>query len=72
LQGERFRPTGLASFSVAGSGGVLRLLAPALGRPRGSGLGEADARLITIRELDTGHFERAADRKFISNGAGSP
>jgi hypothetical protein len=39
---------------------------------RCSGLGEADAGLITIRELDTGRFERAADRKFISNGEGSP
>jgi hypothetical protein len=39
---------------------------------RCSGLGEADAGLITVSELDTGGFERAADRKFISNGEGSP
>ena len=37
---------------------------------RCSGLGEANARLITIGELDTGRFERPADRKFISNGEG--
>jgi hypothetical protein len=43
-----------------------------LRRVRCSGLGEADAGLITVSELDTGSFERAADRKFISNGEGSP
>jgi hypothetical protein len=37
---------------------------------RRSGLGEADARLITVGELDARCLECAADRKFISNSEG--
>ncbi len=59
---------GFASACFLGS----RRRAGGLPGVRRSGLGDADAGLITVSELDTGGFERAADRKFISNGEGSP
>ncbi len=68
----RFFSVALAALRRPAFARTVGFDAPALRRLRGSGLGEVDARLIIICELDTGGFERAADRKFISNGEGSP
>ena len=57
---------GFAAYCLRGNCRILR--ASGLREVRCSGLGEADARLITIGELDARSLECAADRWLIGRG----